>query len=416
MNQSVARIDFAPITRSEQTPEGYLRVWCKAARVGIQTYTRSDGSQTREYRPSEEVSKPESLASFGMKPVTWTHPPERVDSSNSSLYRKGFSGSNVRFTDGFVEVALLVEDQDTVQKVLAGEAAEVSAGYTVDYDPTPGVTPEGERYDGIQRNIQVNHIAIVRKGRAGPEVRLLLDHMDAADAVAIEPLPLDNPCFTSVMATLKLDGLDIELPADAASAVSGFVKAVQNDLKVASTRVDTLEAELAELQEKLDSAIEDKEAAEGRADAYADELDSAEPRIDTAELDRLVLARLNTLQKLAPAFAEDFKFDGIDDAALYNAAFESLTGNEVPEDADPAYITGVVDGILTARSDSKEEKGEAEDEAGEEEIKTDAEDEHVLKLREVIQGQRARADAQTGAAAYKQRLQSAWTKPLTATL
>lgn len=414
MDQAVSRFDFAPITRSKLTDEGYLQVWARAARTGTQVYTKPDGSRTREYRPPEEVSSPESLATFGMKPVTWTHPPERVDSANSSMYRKGFSGSNVRYTDGFVEVALVVEDQETVQKIQANEATQVSAGYTVDYDPTPGVDPQGQPYDGVQRNIKVNHIAIVPKGRAGPEVRLLLDHMDAADAVAIEQFTPDNPRYTSVMAILKLDGLDIELPAEAAGAVSGYVKAVQNDLKVATDRADTLQTELETLQEKLDTLTEEKEAAEGRADAYADELDSAEPRIDTAELDRLVLARLNTLQKLAPAFAEDFKFDGIDDEALYSAAFESLTGNEVPEDADPAYITGVVDGILAARSDAEPDEEDEEGE-GEDEVKADAEDEHVLKFRETILAQRTRADAQTGASAYKQKLTSAWTKPLTAT-
>ena len=37
----------------------------------------------------------------------------------------------------------------------------------------------GERYDHRQTNIRGNHVAIVRKGRAGPDVKLLLDSEDA---------------------------------------------------------------------------------------------------------------------------------------------------------------------------------------------------------------------------------------------
>ena len=35
---------------------------------------------------------------------------------------------------------------------------------------TPGVTPEGEKYDGVMRDIVGNHVALVREGRAGPDV------------------------------------------------------------------------------------------------------------------------------------------------------------------------------------------------------------------------------------------------------
>ncbi|MGA1785130.1 MAG: DUF2213 domain-containing protein, partial [Pontimonas sp.] len=146
METSVSRYDFAPITGSETTPEGYLRVWCRAARSGTQLYRRADGSQVREYRPPEEVSNPDSLSTFGMKPATWGHPPVLLDSANTKQYQVGYSGSQVRYNDGFVEVALVVTDQDAIEKIKRKDATEVSAGYKVDFDPTPGITPEGEEY------------------------------------------------------------------------------------------------------------------------------------------------------------------------------------------------------------------------------------------------------------------------------
>ena len=426
MDSSVLRYDFAPITGSETTPEGYLRVWCRAARTGTQLYRRADGSQTREYRPPEEVSSPESLSTFGMKPATWGHPPVLLDSANTKQFQVGYSGSQVRYNDGFVEVALVVTDQDAIEKIKRKDATEVSAGYKVDFDPTPGFTPEGEEYAGIQRNIRVNHIAIVPRGRAGPEVRLLLDRMDAADAVAEssehEMAPQSNSTASPVMATVKLDGLEIDLPAEAAGAVQSYSRDMGRQLQALTTERDELATKLDSLQADFDNLAYEKEAAEGRADALEEQLaDPSDARIDTAELDQLVAARLATLQRLAPAFAEDFKFDGIDDSTLYVQAFENLTGSAPREDAEPAYIQGVVEGVLAARADAEDEEGEdaPEGDSPEEgdETPEDAADDRTdstVALRDALKGAGRSASADP-ISAYRSKTADAWKRPLTAT-
>jgi hypothetical protein len=430
METSVSRYDFAPITGSETTEEGYLRVWCRAARTGTQLYRRADGSQVREYRPPEEVSNPDSLTTFGMKPATWGHPPVLLDSANTKQFQIGYSGSQVRYNDGFVEVALVVTDQDAIEKIKRKDATEVSAGYKVDFDPTPGHTPEGEEYAGVQRNIRVNHIAIVPRGRAGPEVRLLMDRMDAADAVSFDPEWIREsgsalqPCqpASPVMATVKLDGLEIDLPAEAASAVQSFARDMGRQLQAVTAERDELNSKLDSLQTEIDSISYEKEAAEGRADALEErlaELDTDVPRIDTAELDQLVAARLATLQKLAPAFAEDFHFDGVDDASLYTQAFENLTGSAPREDAEPAYIQGVVEGILAARADSEEggeEEGDEETEdAGDGEAKEDSADraDSTANLRDALKG--AGRSPASPVDTYRAKQADAWKRPLTAT-
>jgi hypothetical protein len=425
METSVSRYDFAPITGSETTPEGYLRVWCRAARSGTQLYRRADGSQVREYRPPEEVSNPDSLSTFGMKPATWGHPPVLLDSANTKQYQVGYSGSQVRYNDGFVEVALVVTDQDAIEKIKRKDATEVSAGYKVDFDPTPGITPEGEEYAGVQRNIRVNHIAIVPRGRAGPEVRLLLDRMDAADAVAALPehemAPQSSSTASPVMATVKLDGLEIDLPAEAASAVQSYSRDMGRQLQALTTERDELATKLDSLQADFDALVYDKEAAEGRADALEEQLAASEgARIDTAELDQLVADRLATLQRLAPAFAEDFKFDGIDDETLYATAFENLTGSAPREDAEAAYIHGVVDGILAARADAEgDEDGEGEGDDSEDaegETKEDADSDRADStdaLRDALKGAGRSTDSPI--AAYRSKMTDAWKRPLTAT-
>jgi hypothetical protein len=352
-----------------------------------------------------------------MTPVTYDHPPILLDSTNTKLYQTGYSGSKVHYSDGFVEVCLTITDADSIEKINRGDATELSAGYKVDYDPTPGVTPEGEAYDGIQRNIRVNHIAVVPRGRAGPEVRLLLDRMDAADAVAIDPdfplvRPVQSPTNPSPrMATVKLDGLEIELPSDAATAVQSYVRDLERRVDAAKATETELRTALDFVQSDLKASSQEKADAEGRADALkerVDELESATgARLDTAQIDQLVQKRLTTLKHLAPAFADDFHFDGIDDAELYSRAFTNLTGNKPPEDANPSYIQGAVDGILAHR-DSEDPEDTEEDESPEE----DRADSSAV-LQQALRG--AGNSSRNPIAQYHADQQNAWKKPLTAT-
>lgn len=426
METSVSRYDFAPITRSETTEEGYLRVWCRAARVGTQLYRRADGSQVREYRPPEEVSNPDSLTTFGMKPATWGHPPALLDSSNTKLHQIGYSGSKVNYSDGFVEVCLTITDQDSIEKIKRRDATEVSAGYKVNFDPTPGITEDGEAYDGVQRDIRVNHIAVVPRGRAGPEVRLLLDRMDSADAVAIDPdFSLDSPSsqFPTTpsprMATVKLDGLEIELPSDAAGAVQSYVRDLERKLDAAETANTELRTQLDSASSDLAVLAQEKEAAEGRADALEERVDELESgtgdRMDTAQIDQLVSQRLATLQHLAPAFDEDFHFDGVDDDELYSQAFTNLTGNEPPEDAEPSYIKGAVDGIL-ANLDSEDPEDEEDDEDyDEEDDDSETHEDRADSTDTLRQGLRGVGSRSTSPVAkYHADQQAAWKRPLTA--
>ena len=420
---SAYRYDFAPITKSETTDEGYLRVWCRAARTGTQLYRRSDGSQVREYRPPEEVSNPESLQTFGMKPATWGHPPVLLDSKNTKTHQIGYSGSQVRYNDGFVEVALTVTDQDAIDKIKRGDARQVSAGYKVDFDPTPGNTPEGEEYNGVQRNIRVNHIAVVPIGRAGPEVKLLMDRMDAADAVAYDPEP-GTPAQTQtsvaspLMASVNLDGLEIELPVEAASAV-------QNHSKDLTKQIATLNSSHAELQSKFDEALKEieslayeKESAEGRADALTERVAELEAetssRNDTAEIDELIKARISVFNKLAPAFEDDFKFDGLAESELYIQAFTQLTGEAPREDAAPEYVAGVVDGILShldseEAEDDEPEAAVSEAPAEEKEDRADS----TVALRQAVSG--AGQPQPSAHASYAAKMADAWKSPLHAT-
>jgi len=408
----VSRYDYGQVTKSEVTDEGYLKVWCKAARVGTQLYTRGDGTQVREYRPEDEVSNPDSLASFGMKAVTLNHPKVLLDSKTTKLHQVGHAGSHVRFSDGFVEVALVITDQDAIDAVQRGDAQEVSAGYRVDYDPTPGVTPDGESYDGIQRNIKVNHIALVARARAGREARLLLDSCDRNDAVAdIEP-PSNSPVIS--MARITLDGLDIELPADAAGAVQSFVKEtgraqaeLQQKLDAQEEKIQAVVTEKTEAQDRIDASQERiAELEKQLAEAVA----ASEQRDDAAEINDAVNKRLEALNKFAAILPSDYKFDGEDEAQIMAIAYQNVFEKEARSDASADYLLGVLDGVLAAMEDIEEDQ---------EEVKADSEfvpeedGSNVAEVRAAIAQVQAseKFDAKDS---YRERLVNGWKSDLSA--
>jgi chromosome segregation ATPase len=222
------------------------------------------------------------------------------------------------------------------------------------------------------------------------------------------------------MALVKLDSVDVELPAESAGLVMSYVRDT-------TSRLDTLEKDNTTLAEQLELAqaeitalTGEKEAAEGRADEFEAQLsemeENGQARIDVAELDSLIEQRLDTLQTLAPAFPSDYVFNGKSEDDLYKEAFTNLTGTELRADADMTYVQGFVNGTLASlNTDSDEE----EDEDEEEEDTEEEDDEEMVEdradsrfLRQAVRNRAGRSDSASG---YKPAIRAdAWKQPLTA--
>jgi hypothetical protein len=293
-------------TKREYTDEGFLIVPARISRIGIQEYMASEmGVADRDpmdiirvYRPESEVFSDVSLSSFSNKPVTNNHPPELVNSKNYRDYAVGFSGSEVKQDGMFAETILRITDEESIKLVESGKV-ELSNGYTADIDWTPGVTPEGEQYDAVQRNIKGNHIAIVERGRAGASCKVADNLPDLGDRVN--------------MAKITIDGVDFEVSDQAAQAVGKL----QADLESAEKEAQT-EAEKAKAKE--DEMAEKAEEAKKTEDSLKAKLDDATTKIPTTDaLDKMVSERtalVDTIRKVAP----DMEWEGKDSAALKREA------------------------------------------------------------------------------------------------
>jgi hypothetical protein len=158
------------------------------SRVGVFEYSGraigepdlDPGRMYKVYRPAEELSDPETLASFRLLPFINEHPVDMLALDNEDLPTvdgkpaEGVIGEQVYFADGFLRGNLKIFT-DRVAKAIEAGKREVSAGFRCMYERASGVF-EGQPYDFIQRKIRGNHLALVHAGRMGPEVAVL-DHL-----------------------------------------------------------------------------------------------------------------------------------------------------------------------------------------------------------------------------------------------
>lgn len=112
------------------------------------------------YRPATELKK--AIKKFDGVPVLDTHIMDNPGAERKEN-RVG-SVSNSRMDGGAVFADLSIWDQDAIDKINSGEKRELSAGYSADTYFKPAEF-NGEHYDLIMKNLSINHIALVRRGR-----------------------------------------------------------------------------------------------------------------------------------------------------------------------------------------------------------------------------------------------------------
>lgn len=390
MGTTSCRYDFSPIEKYETTPEGYLRVWASIARTGIQLYTDADGSVRKEFRPESEVASPESLASFAGKAITMEHPPVLLDSENTKNHSVGFTGTEVVYDDGFVRAVMTITDQEVIDKVMRGDVREVSAGYRVSYDPTPGVTDNGEHYDGIQKEISGNHVAIVRRGRAGPQVKLHLDRQDGVD-------PSLFPITETQIMTAKVvfDGAEFEVSESVALAITKEREDAKMSYEDMKKKYDALVKEAEDMKAKMadmEGGMKEKEdSLEGRADALTEQVDSLKAELEEAkrvDVDGLVAARVALVEKARIALDADYEFAGKSDREVMVDAIKADRADSIElDERSDDYVQALFDSISESvkRSDSTEE------------------------LRDAVASIASPASAPSS---YMEKLQNAWKSPL----
>ena len=335
-----------------RTPQGGLRLDAAITRVGVLTYQDSAGKAWREYKPAEEVFKADSLATLEGAPVTELHPPKMVDASTWKTVSVGHLVGAPRRDGDLVVASVVVQDSGVAGRVEARELHDVSAGYTCRVDWTAGVTPEGEQYDAVQRDIIYNHAALGPEGwgRAGTEVSLRMD--GAANQVRSDAPAKGNP----MKKTIKVKGREFKLDADdeakaAQDAVDGLAEQ--------AAAADSLGAKLEAAQTALTTAV--GELAALRAKMEAEE--KAEPKPVTEDMvpdevaDALASKRLALRQRAAKVLGADVKLDGLKAHEIHKAVVAKALPSVTLDSLDAKTVEGMFvaaceGAATTARADS----------------------------------------------------------------
>jgi len=267
------RFDVGEIRKPYKGHDGTLYADATFARDGILEYRRPDGTTRKELRLPETNQDPSVLTSFGLAPITIEHPSGLVNQDNASDLRKGISLQNVVYEGkgGFVRGQVAILDSYAVDLVESGAKTQLSAGYTCNIEEKPGIW-KGIKYDAIQKDVRVNHIALTEKGRAGEAVALHLDSLDDPD-VAYQvvtdseqsELSQTTPPTGKRMANVTIGGVTYEdIPEVFASVVSSRLE----DLDSAKSRADSYEQSVIEIRDELSQVEEDRDREQGRADAH----------------------------------------------------------------------------------------------------------------------------------------------------
>lgn len=153
------------------TPAGFLLCTdVPLARTGIMNYAPGETpvaigpkGYVEIERNADEVFNPQSLATYTSAPFTLDHPSVDVIPTNWRDLAHGDVLNARRGDNELIECVvgdIMVKSPEAIAAIQRGRR-EVSVGYTCDYD-------EIEPGRGRQRNIIVNHVALVERGRCGP--------------------------------------------------------------------------------------------------------------------------------------------------------------------------------------------------------------------------------------------------------
>lgn len=240
-------VDLVGITARRITDEGFLLAPAVLARAGnVQEYSSrelglpGENRTLRLYRPPEEVSATDSVASFESGTITFKHPTENVNAKNWKLVAVG-DVRDVKVDGVEMKGQVMIRDHQAVRAVLDG-TSQISNGYSFELDAKSGTTPDGVAYDGIQRQIRGNHTAIVPAARGGVTCRI-------ADHFTTEEPPMSTR-------TIVLDGVSLDLESTQASLVEKIVGDAKRAEKAATDAFAAATKEVTDARTALKTATD----------------------------------------------------------------------------------------------------------------------------------------------------------------
>lgn len=157
----------------KRTPQGYVITTATITRAGpIEYYGHEMGLTGNDankkitvIRTLDELSKPETLASFNGLPFTLTHPDDGEVTATDHKDKASGHIANTRMDGDEIVCDVYLTDSASIETLEKTGIREVSVGY----EPAELVERDGKFY---HINIRGNHVAGVAEGRYGAQCKL----------------------------------------------------------------------------------------------------------------------------------------------------------------------------------------------------------------------------------------------------
>lgn len=128
------------------------------------------------YRPESELNNPETIESFKLSPWFPRHEMAGDEfTAAEDIGVQGVTGQDVQYVDGKGLVGTVKVFGSKLKAAIRAGLRELSCGFRCSWEVVSGTTPDGVKYDVIQRNIRGNHLASVDEGRMGSQFSVAMD-------------------------------------------------------------------------------------------------------------------------------------------------------------------------------------------------------------------------------------------------
>lgn len=339
---SVQRYDSVPIRDyhfDDQT--GFLYVYrVPIAGAMVQKYVKSDGSEEMEAKLPEEILSDSTVSSANSKPVTDGHH-GLVTKDNSHDLMKGFTASNGHVEGNMLYNDITITDPNLISQIKNGSKRELSIGFETQMDPTSG-TYNGAKYDAVQRNIRINHVAVVPKGRAGHEVRLIGDSAEAVEQVE----PSEEKGNQMETRVVRADGQNITVAADDVEKITKLDadnSAKAKQIADLDAQIKKLQAEKAQLQGDADASAKKADEAQAKADSLEADNKKLQEEFDKYKADG-VDKKLELIDKVKSFVGDEYDYHGKSDRDMKIDAVKAIKGDSVDfTDKSDTYVQAAFD-------------------------------------------------------------------------
>lgn len=244
-------------------------------------------------RDREELKK--ALPSFNGVQLLLKHTPVSAEDPHNDITVGAVI--NPEMNGDAVYASLRIFDKDAIALIENEKLNELSSGYAYTADMTAGEF-EGQKYDGVMRQIHGNHVAMVERGRIG------------RDAIIADSLPtrmeflmkLKNGALSKIAHEVKSSlGMDSDIPVEALEKITKAVldNALPEESKGKDEEIETVEkGKKAEDEDSASKEAEDEEekAEDEEAEAEDEESDcKSNPAMDADAIRAAAVKSVNAL-------------------------------------------------------------------------------------------------------------------------